>query len=211
MQPGTATAMTPEDLGLLPPAPDCPEQQPDEPQLEYAGRVLAYALNYGPAPLTLTQLATADARAVEMIAGLPQKVDAYAYTSLDQDGARLYETLHQLRARIATRTAEKRAQLASLQRLMDAAEQEAAAAQEAAQEETPESDQDRALRLLRAALILIMQPGQDGGGGRPARLQRPVPSQPGPRGGNHADDPSTAAAVTRTEAQLRTPDDGIAF
>jgi hypothetical protein len=183
----------------------CPDQQAGEAMPEYATRVLRYALRFGPEPLSLSQLETADAAAVRLVAGLPQEVDAYAYTSLDADATRLYDHLRTLRAQMAAQMAARRAQLAGLQRLIDQATMEAETAANApAADQTPQSEQDRAIMLLRVALTLIMQPGagSGNGGGRLAPLRPPQPVRPGPQGGLHADEPPTLPPAGK---------DGIAF
>ena len=168
--------------------PHCPPQQPAEPLPEYAARVLRYALHYGPEHLMLSQLDIADAQAARHVAALP--------ASLDHGSTVLDTCLHTLRLRMQRQMALRRAQLTTLQRLIDQT------TQNPPDHETPhsgpdmvepESDAARAARLLRAALLLIMgpQPPSSNGGGRPARLQPRPPGKPGPPGGIHADDRPT--------------------
>lgn len=155
----------------------CPDQDAHEPQPEYATRVLGYALTFGLEPLTLAQLETADAQAARIVASLP--------AHMNPDQTRLDATLHALRLRIACRLGEKRRQRAQLQRLLDQLGQESTQTGIDAQtgaDMAELSDQERAVRLLKAALLLILDPGQGGsnGGGRPAPLQPPPPTRPSP-------------------------------
>jgi hypothetical protein len=146
--------------------------------------------------LTLAQLELADAQAQRHVCALPSK--------LDVDGTRLDATLHALRHRIAAQMVQRRRQQAQDARTL------AALAPTPPDDldtpggpgeapEAPQSDQARALRLLKAALTLIMGPedDQDGGGGRPARLQPPGPTRP----------PQGQAVPLRPTP----PKDGIAF
>lgn len=174
----------------------CPDQQAGEPTPEYASRVLRYALTYGIQPLTMSQLETADNAAQLAVCALP--------AALNQDAARLDTTLHALRLRLACRMAEKRRQLAAINRALEEMTPSPSDADEQPGQpgQAPESDADRAARLLRAALTLIRGNGNgsQGGGGRPAYLQPPAPVRPGPPGGLHVDDRPTLPAK-----------DGIAF
>lgn len=194
--PGTATALTPGDLGLLPPAPDCPEQQPGEYQIAYAHRVLGYAFNYGIEPLTLSQLEIADHHAQIAVCDLP--------ATLAPHHAILDARLHALRLQLAGRMAEKRRQLAAINRALGELTGTPGDAPDAPQSQpgAQESDADRAARLLRAALLLIMgQPPTGNGGGRPAPLVPPAPTRP----------PAGSYANSRpTLTDHRRPDD-IAF
>jgi hypothetical protein len=156
----------------------CADRTEGERLPEYAARVLRYAITYGLTPLTLSQLELADATAQGCVAAFPQ--------TLNQDDARQDAALHALRLRLQARAAEKRAQLAQLQRLIDACDQDTQHAVNGPQgnqgnQDGPEqTDQERALQLLRAALTLIMQPPPPGSqdGGKGARLQRPTPNRP---------------------------------
>ena len=77
----------------------------------YAARILSYALRYGVAPLTLSQLEQADSAAQLAVCTLPRTLDA--------DQARLDATLHTCRLEIARVRQEHGAQLAQAQRLLD--------------------------------------------------------------------------------------------
>lgn len=165
---------------------------------EYAARVLRYALLYGPEPLTLAQLEAADAQAQRHVAMLPAR--------LDVDAARLDTTLHMLRHRLAARIAQRHAQAAHEARMQAALDQEPLTtrmAQDSLQA-SEMTDQERALTLLRAALVLIMGPQDPGhdGGGRPARLVPPRPTRPSP---------GTTLDPRRPNAGNLPPKDGIQF
>lgn len=166
----TQTDDTP--LAALRQAAYCPDQGSTEPTSEYRARVLGYALQFGIEPLSLSQLEHADSCAQACVAALPMK--------LDPDQARHDQALHALRSRLAARMHEKRAQRASLQRLIDGMEEEATTAANApAPADTVEvSPAERAARLLKAALILIMDPPSGNGGGQHAKLQPPTPKLP---------------------------------
>lgn len=153
----------------------CTDRLESETHPEYASRVLRYALTYGIEPLAMSQLELADACAAESVAGLPGK--------LSYDQGRLDEWLHALRLRLQARMHEKRAQLAATQRLLNDLESDPQDDQIDAQTGAGMAeltDQDRALKLLRAALSLIMgpQPPSNGGGGTPAKLIPPSPTRP---------------------------------
>lgn len=175
----------------------CPPQHPAESQPEYALRVLRYALLDGPEPLTLDQLELADAQALIHVAALPAR--------LDGDAARLDQTLHTLRLRLAAQMARRRAQQAQDQRTLNALSQETPDEAIDAPGATGTAELDdptRALRLLRAALTLILDQdrgkGNGNGGGRPAPLIPPAPTRP--PAGQYADSPRTLP-----------PKDGINF
>jgi hypothetical protein len=172
----------------------CSDRAPDERLPEYATRVLRYAITYGIAPLTLSQLELADATAQGCVASLPQ--------TLTQDARRHDQALHALRLRMQARIAAKRAQLAQVQRLIDACDLETQTAANAPQpdQDAPEmTDQERALTLLRAALTLIMQPpgSPDGNGGHGARLIPPTPNRPPGSNAQQPPPPSAPAAGPR--------------
>ena len=173
----------------------CPPQQPAEPMPEYAHRVLGYALAYGIEPLSLSQLETADSAAQQAVTALP--------ATFQPHDAVLDATLHALRLRLAARMAEKRRQLAALQRALDELDSpshaDGIAPPEAADTvESEESDADRATKLLRAALLLIMgQPPNSNGGGRPAPLIPPSPTRP--PAGSYADSQPTLTDHRRND------------
>ena len=171
----------------------CPDQHGGETMPEYASRVLGYALRYGIGPLTASQLDLADATAQGIACSHPKE--------MDPDQARLDQTIHTLRLQIQREQLTRRARLTALQRLFDQMDATPSADLDAPQgnlaDERQESDADRAARLLKAALMLIMGPGLgpgNGGGGRPARLQPPPPDK-GP--GSHADSRPTPPPVGR--------------
>ena len=159
---------------------DCQEQGTAEGMTEYASRVLRYALNIGPETLTISQLEIADVQASRHVAALP--------AALDHGGAVLDGCLHGLRHRMQRLMAAKRRQLAQLQRMIDGSgagmpsDDGAPTGQPDASSGAPQTEQERALALLRAALMLIMGPqppnGNGSGGGRPAMLVRPKPGRP---------------------------------
>jgi hypothetical protein len=166
-----------------------PDRQPGEPAHCYQVRVLEYVLQYSQIEVLSTdQLESADSAAAWSVAQLGHQEGQGG--TLTPDEARLNDTLHAVRLRLQARLAAKRAQLASLQRLLDQADQtpptgieavqDADAAADALQQQTPE---EQAARLLRAALQLLLgpqQPPNGNGGGRPARLQPPPPTKPSP-------------------------------
>ncbi len=159
---------------------DCQEQGTAEGMTEYASRVLRYALNIGPETLTISQLEIADSQASRHVAALPAE--------LDHGGTVLDTCLHGLRHRMQRLMLAKRRQLAQLQRMIDGAgdgmsgPDDDASGQPDAASAPVQTEQERALALLRAALMLIMGPqppsGNGGGGGRPAMLVRPKPGKP---------------------------------
>lgn len=153
-----------------PPQPTCEDRAPGEPLPEYASRVLRYAITYGLTPLTLSQLELADATACACVAQFPQ--------TLSPDDARQDAALHALRLQLQARAAQKRAQLAGLQKLIDQCDQDTQTSANAPGVAPELSDQERALQLLRAALTLIMQPPGSQDGGKGARLIAPTPSRP---------------------------------
>lgn len=157
-------------------APLDPQGQ-EEPSSDYRHRVLTHALKFGISELSLSQCEQADRAAQLAVTALPQHLDPMQ--------ARLDVHLHTLRLRLSARMAEKHAQLASLQRSLDLLAQDASRVAIDAPggvqrvDGPPESDADRATKLLRAALVLIMgQPPRDGGGGSGARLIPPTPKLP---------------------------------
>lgn len=155
-----------------------PQPQPGEPSHAYQGRLLRFVLTYGAAGLTLSELEAADTAAAWSVAQLPAELDANA--------ARLDSHLHAARLQLAARMAEKRRQQAALARMFAEMDDEPPQAGDApggaqdAPQAPPESDADRAARLIRAAMLLIMGP-QDpgrGGPGSPATLVPPRPNLP---------------------------------
>lgn len=160
---------------LTPDARTCADRFEGEPLPEYASRVLRYAITYGVTPLTLSQLELADATAQQVVASFATP------ETLSPDDQRQDAAMHALRLRLHARMAQKRQQLAQLQRLIDQAyleSQQPANASQSAAGTAEMSDQERALQLLRAALTLIMQPPPPGDGGKGARLIAPKPTQP---------------------------------
>lgn len=185
-----------------PPIPDCPEQQPGETAQAYQGRILQYALRHGIGLLSPSQWEACDTAAQHAVCRLAPRLTVTDH-HLDRQ-------LSALRHRIAARMAHRRATLARLDAMIADLYQEAPRQGDAPggpqqPQEAPESDADRAAKLLRAALTLIMgQGGQDGqgGGGRGARLIRPVPKLP-PGG--------AAVRIPINPARTRDDDDGIGF
>jgi len=185
----------------------CPPQGPGETVLEYASRVLQFGIAYGPEYLTRAQLAQADHCAMAQITGIPR--------TPDQDEGRRYQLLLNFRRQLAD-DIERRTR-ADLQ---DARTLAALAAEQAAADDpgldtcpTPgaqDTDEQRATRLLRAALVLIMQGGSNqghqgngngnGDGGRGARLIPPPVTPKGPRtpsGAALAPEQATQAEIIR--------------
>ena len=152
----------------------CADRDAMESYPQYAQRVLGYALTYGIEPLTLSQLEVADRYAQQIVTSQPGTHEPHH--------AYLDEILHTLRLRLAARMAAKRQQLAGLQRLIDQAYQESETVANLTGgdqgDAAPASEQEQAIRLLRAALMMIMQPPTNGDGGKGARLIRPVPKLP---------------------------------
>lgn len=181
----SCTAMTTDPSGYcaghrpyMRPA-DCPDQQPDETARAYQGRVLRYAVRYPSLEgLSPAQLEIADTAAQHAVCALPK--------DLSPTDHHLDRQLSALRHRIAARVAHRRATLARLQRMIDqmdpnpSPDGDAPEGQPDQAEGHQETDADRAAKLLRAALTLIMGNGNgdQGGGGRGARLIRPVPQLP---------------------------------
>lgn len=184
----------------------CPTQHPTEPLDTYAQRVLTYALVRSVQPLTLDQLRQADAAAQREICSLPATIE-----TLDQ--GRYLHTLHMLRLEIQVRMAERQAQEAQDERtragLQSGTDEEIAPVQGANTAELSPDPQARALRLLKAALTLIMDGdgggsggGSSNGGGRPAPLVPPRPTRPSP---------GVALDPRRPNAGNLPPNDGINF
>lgn len=153
----------------------CTGRTLDEPQSDYSARVLRYALTSGIEPLSLEQLEIADRAAQLQVSMLPSRLDA--------DTSRVDDLYHTLRLRLAARMAEKRRQLAQEQRTLTALgltqAPDESEPQTGADTAEVEADSERAARLLRAALVLIMgPPNGNGGGGRPATLIKPTPKLP---------------------------------
>jgi len=169
----------------------CLDREPMEGMPQYAQRVLGYALTFGIEPLTLSQLEIADSYAQQIVTSQPGTHEPH-HQVLDQ-------ILHALRLRIAARMTAKRSQLASLQHLIDQAYQESETpandphgSQEFSAPQPQASEQEQAIRLLRAALMLIMQPPDNRDGGKGARLITPTPKLPS--GGIIMPIPSTPSA-----------------
>lgn len=172
---------TPQGIELDP-------QHPEETLPEYRARVLRYALRYGPTTLDAAQLRAADAAAQAAASSLP------AYLEKHPGAATFDEHLHTLRLRIAEHQERRRLAWKELEEEFRELDEAQALDETAAQDEAPaaqETDQERAIKLLRAALTLVMQPPAPGqnGGGRPAPLQ---PQPPGKGPGAQADDRTPA-------------------
>lgn len=136
---------------------------------EQQRRMLQYAIRYGIEPLTLTQLEAAQAAAIQAMVVLPHTLTP------DQDAH--LQRMTALTRRMGQAIAGKRRQLAQLQRLLNQDQPQGDEAQ-GNQDAPALTDDERILRLLRAALTQLMRPqgGTDDGGG-----QRVRPMQPGPK------------------------------
>ena len=157
--------------------------------------LIAYALRWGLDTCDGAQLRRLDAVAMAAVRALPKDLTPTDHT--------LDRTLHDLRLRIATEQTRRAEQWARIAAQLAGLETNSDGDHDIPDQDTPEeTDQDRAVKLLRAALTLIMGPQGGNGGGRPARLQPPSPTRPTPRG---ALDPS------RPSAGNLPPKDGIQF
>jgi hypothetical protein len=157
------------------PPPRLDAQGEAEPTPDYRARCLRYALAYGVYGLSLDELTAADQGAQWAVQALPGRLDRDETKHLQPLDRQLHELRHQIHRR---QEAHRRAWIA-LMAQVDQDELEAQAPdQDAGQDQDappPETDQDRAVRLLRAGLMLLMggQDDQDGGG-KGARLKRPI-------------------------------------
>lgn len=134
---------------------------------EQQRRMLQYAIRYGIEPLTLTQLEAAQAAAIQAMVVLPH--------TLTPDQEAHLRRMTALNRRMGQAIAGKRRQLAQLARLLAQDQEPQGEAQDPQGDAL--TDDERTLRLLRAALTQLMsQGGTEGGGG-----QRVRPMQPGPR------------------------------
>lgn len=169
----------------LPPAPlpaeaQAPTQAPrltpqaqDETIPDYRARALRHALEYGPYGLSLDELRAMDAGAAWMTRNLPARLD-----QADPHWARLDDRIHELRLYAARRLDAHRAAWARLcAELTQGQDDEQPPDQDAPQgpEAQPETETERAARLLRAGLIALMQGLDDPrDGGMHARLKHPI-------------------------------------
>jgi hypothetical protein len=169
--------------------PSCQPQAAGETIPGYASRVLRFGIRYGAEYLTQDQTAHADHAALFQIAALP--------VTLTEDQARTYQLL--VRFRRALQDDQERRKAA---RLQDARALARYAAELDPDDETappagaePEDDQTRAIRLLRAALILVMDRPQGRQDGHGTRLQPPPRFDPTPGGNASAADPYEPARL----------------
>lgn len=133
--------------------------------------LVRYALHCGLVALDGQQLRRLDAIALVTVQALPKDLE---------HGDRLLDTtMHDLRLSIAREQASRAQAWARIAAQCAGMDTDPETDQEVLDQvqTSEETDQERAIKLLRAALLLIMGPGQDGGG-RGARLQRPVPTMP---------------------------------
>lgn len=150
------------------------QYRPLTPDATHADR-LAHALRYGVGGMDGAQLRTLDQIALVAVQAYPKDLEPHQATVL--------ETLSQLRHRIAaeqTRRAQAWARIAAQCADMETDPETDQTILDQDQDATQETDADRAAKLLRAALLLIMGPqgGNNGGGGRPVRPIRPGPTTP---------------------------------
>lgn len=170
------TPQAPDFHAVQLPAP----QQPQEPILDYRARLLCHALAHGLGGLSLAELRDVDHGAAWAVTRLPGRIDQEETKHLQPLDRQLHDLRHAIHRR---QTAHARAWAAIVAQLdqdeppiagelgadQDDQDEEAQPAQE-------ETDQDRAVRLLRAGLTLLMgdQGPDDQDGGKGARLQRPI-------------------------------------
>ncbi len=156
-----------------PPLATPPARRPQDGPQTYGAAPLAWSLPHGLACLDLEQLRLVDAAAQRAVCDLP--------ADLDVDARRLDRWLHEHRTAvqraIARRLEEARAREAQLAALLATAPPQDP---DAPDQDGPDpgDDQARAIRLLRAAPALVMQPPDRPDGGRLARLTPPSPTQP---------------------------------
>lgn len=156
----------------------CSQQQVAETRPEYAARVLRFVLDTRQTGmLTCEQLEQADQAAQRAAANLPTKLDE-AHARIAQ---RLTDTRHQLAAALRWRKEQHAAAEAQHQEAQAGGQDDPGDDPGPGGDQKAETDADRAVRLLRAALTLIVTPprrDQDGGGGQGARLIAPRPTLP---------------------------------
>lgn len=180
---------------------------------EYAARVLGYALRYGCHTLDGEQLRHADSAAQLAACSLP--------ADLDPDQARFNDTLHTLRLEIQREQLTRAAQLARLAAQLAEMTEQTDDPQDLGHDAPEESDTDRAAKLLRAALLLIMgplDPGTGNGGGRRTPLQPPPNPKPsGTQADSQGTDQRARIAAEQLQQTLQRPSqttrpgDDIAF
>ena len=161
---------------------------------------LAHALQFGVGGLDSEQLRRLDAIAQAQATSYGKDLEPHQYAVL--------ETLTDLRHRIAaeqTRRAQQWARIAAQLAGLDSDPDTDQEIPDLGPLATQETDADRAAKLLRAALLLIMGPGpgSNGGGGRPVRPIAPGPTTP-PRDGR-------ALSLPGTPTTTRRGDDDIPF
>lgn len=169
----------------LPPAPlpaeaQAPTQAPrlgpqgDEETIpDYRARALRHALQWGPWGLDLEQLRAMDAGAAWMIRTLPARLDQEPPHMRALD-----DRIHDLRLYAARRLDAHRAAWGAIcAQLTQGQDDEQPPDQDAPQgpEAPPETETERAARLLRAGLVALMQGLDDPrDGGMHARLKHPI-------------------------------------
>ena len=159
-------AATPEPYPL-----SCPDQAADETRPEYAARCLRYLLAGGPlSALTREQLAQADTAAQTQVCRLPLVLEPHDQT---QD-----RTLNDIRHRLAQEQRRRSATAAQAAAILEACYPPTSDLDDApGPQDAPQTAEQRAVRLLKAALILIMDDERPRGG-RGARLIPPSPTRP---------------------------------
>lgn len=161
---------------------------------------IAHALQWGISDLDGQGLRVLDSIALAAVRALPKDL-----TTTD---AIVNDRMHDLRLRIALEQARRARQWATIAAQIAGMETNPDADQDVLDqdpEQSQETDADRAAKLLRAALLLIMGPQQpgNGGGGRPVR-----PTPPGPR---TPPNDGRALSVPGAPSSSRRGDDDIQF
>lgn len=172
------------------PTPAPPEAHQDEHRHAYGMRLLIYAIANGPGLLSDDQLELVihvyGAAVIGLTPEMAERMAKFRRQLTNSETSRR----EQRRERDARISAWLKAN--GIDPEAQAAQVDGPGGQEGSAEAPPMSDTDRALKLLRAALHLIMNPGaegpqgpgagpQDGGGG--SRVPRPTPPPTRPPGG----------------------------
>lgn len=171
---------------------------------EYRAALVWAALSCGNLPLDGERLAHLDA-------GLQAYAVAQA-AQLDAPGAKVDAQVHDLRLRVQTRQEAERRRLAAQEQACNAllarvyGPQDDEAIEGGPQAQAPQaSPQDRAVRLMRAALLLIMDDhqGDNPPGGQTTRITPPRPQlPPGGPGGNAIATPTPTQEAPRADIQF---------
>jgi hypothetical protein len=174
---------------------------------EFQARALRHMIATGALySLDRETLEQADQAACRMAVSLPKDLDAVQGT--------LNQRIANIRHSIARELDRRRRVLADLQRKLDATDASTPGVDPSDPiDDLPETNHDRGVRLLRAALILIMGDDDRGGGGRKAPLVPPAPTQP-PQGTAVARPAAPPAGYQQSRPAApaaRKPADGIAF